>query len=234
MKTYLLNIPTELKRFSQKLDAKALLCSKTWEVFNDEGNKEIFIFQNDGNLLISTNGDVIKSTWQFIAANTTIIITAEGKTTMLRPAFVDGVVFALQKDGTQECLFLIDEHEQTICPNRTLNDLSSYFAKKINRQREKEQQRRKQERLASIVSEHQDEIDALVEQKRKKAKKGIIITCIILAASIILSFLLKKAEVFCLIFIIVSMLAFFGVVGSLFYFSSIKQDAEEEVVLKYK
>lgn len=47
MKTDLLNLPDELKKISQNLDVKAFLCSKTWEVFNDEGKKQVLIFQKD-------------------------------------------------------------------------------------------------------------------------------------------------------------------------------------------
>ena len=37
MKTFLLNIPNEIRSWNNSLDAKALLCSQSWNVFNDEG-----------------------------------------------------------------------------------------------------------------------------------------------------------------------------------------------------
>jgi len=177
MKTYLLNIPKELKKFSQELDVKALLCNKTWEVLNDEGNKQVFIFQNDGKLLISTNGDVTNSTWQFITANNSIVITALDQTTMLHPAFIDGVIFAMQKDGTQECLFLIDEQNKDICPNRTLTELNLYFYQEVSKileieARQLEQQQREQERKKREEEQKKrEEEQKKREEERKKREQ---------------------------------------------------------------
>ena len=55
MKTFLLNIPNDIKNWNNSLDAKALLCSQSWNVFNDEGVKEVYIFKNDGTLIASHN-----------------------------------------------------------------------------------------------------------------------------------------------------------------------------------
>ena len=52
MKTFLLDIPDRFRRFDEQLDVKALLCNKSWQVFNDSGVKEIYIFQEDGSLII--------------------------------------------------------------------------------------------------------------------------------------------------------------------------------------
>ena len=48
MKTYLLETLNRYKRFSESLDAKAVLSNKAWVVFNDEGEKQVYIFQEDG------------------------------------------------------------------------------------------------------------------------------------------------------------------------------------------
>ena len=45
MKTYLLNAVQRLKNYSQKLDANAVLYDKSWEVFNETGDKELMIFR---------------------------------------------------------------------------------------------------------------------------------------------------------------------------------------------
>lgn len=44
MKTYLFDTFNRYKRFSEKLDAKTILCNKSWWVFNDSGEKEVYIF----------------------------------------------------------------------------------------------------------------------------------------------------------------------------------------------
>ena len=64
MKTYLLDILNRYKKFSESLDVEAILCSKSWSVFNDSGCKEIYLFQHDGSLIISVSGEVTNATWK--------------------------------------------------------------------------------------------------------------------------------------------------------------------------
>ena len=69
MKTYLYDTFHRYKRFSEELDAKTILCNKSWWVFNDSGEKEIYIFNTNGTLIISVSGRVTNATWQYISAN---------------------------------------------------------------------------------------------------------------------------------------------------------------------
>ena len=48
MKTYLLDILSRYNRFSENLDVKTVLCNKSWWIFNDSGDKELYIFQENG------------------------------------------------------------------------------------------------------------------------------------------------------------------------------------------
>ncbi|MCQ2149692.1 MAG: hypothetical protein MJY45_04980 [Bacteroidales bacterium] len=127
MKSFILSIPDNLKKANKALDAKSVLCGNSWEVFNDDGIKQVFIFNKDNTLFISTNGDVLTSSWQYIPTNNSIIITTGDKTFLFRPAFCDNVIFALQKDGTEECYFLINENNLSLFPSRKLEELKSYF-----------------------------------------------------------------------------------------------------------
>lgn len=45
MKTYLMSIPDSIKGISDKLNVKALLCDKSWVIYNDDGIKIVFIFE---------------------------------------------------------------------------------------------------------------------------------------------------------------------------------------------
>ena len=74
MKTFKLNIPKGIKNWSYALDAKTILCSRSWIIFNDENVKEVYIFQEDGTLIISHNGKVTKTKWEYIEQNTSLII----------------------------------------------------------------------------------------------------------------------------------------------------------------
>lgn len=49
---------------------------------------------------------------------------------MVKPAFVDGNILALQVDGTDEYAFLIDEQKFKELVFKTYNDILEYFAEK--------------------------------------------------------------------------------------------------------
>ena len=130
MKTYIFDTFNRYKRFSEELDAKTILCNKSWWVFNDNGDKEVYIFQTDGQLIISIKGRVSYSTWKYISANQSIIITSGDQSYMVKPAFVDGNILALQVDGTDEYAFLIDEQKFKELVFKTYNDILEYFVEK--------------------------------------------------------------------------------------------------------
>ena len=69
MKTYLLDILNRYNRFSENLDVKTILCNKSWFIFNDTGDKELYIFQENGSLIASVNGKVTNATWQYVPAD---------------------------------------------------------------------------------------------------------------------------------------------------------------------
>lgn len=130
MKTYLFDTFNRYKRFSEKLDAKTILCNKSWWVFNDSGEKEVYIFNTDGSLIVSIKGKVSYSTWKYIPANKSIIITAGEESYMVIPAFVDSNILALQIDGTDEFAFLIDEQNIQKFLLKTLLEVEKYFEAK--------------------------------------------------------------------------------------------------------
>ena len=111
MKTFKLNIPKELRNWSNALDAKTVLCSRSWVAFNDEGVKEVYIFQEDGTLIVSKNGKVAKTRWEYIVQNTSLIIeNIDSDTYMLKPTYYDNKMLALQVDGTSEYAIMINEN----------------------------------------------------------------------------------------------------------------------------
>ena len=122
-----MDIINRIKRYSQSLDAKAIVCNKTWDVFNDNGVKETYIFQDNGNLIISNNGIVTDGKWEFIPANKSLIIRGNGQSYMLHPEFYDGIIFALKLDGTPECSFMINEANVDSFVPKSKQDLISYF-----------------------------------------------------------------------------------------------------------
>lgn len=194
MKTFLLDIADRFRRFDEQLDVKALLCNKSWQVFNDSGVKEIYIFQEDGSLIISLNGKVSRATWQYIPANRSLIINSDNESYMLRPFFQDENLFALQLDGTREYSFLLNEAQRASFPVESLSDLKFYLEHKEERllqiqvekerqlalqQREEElrkkRQREREKRLQAFIEENLSKDECFLKLKRKE-KKGMIYT----------------------------------------------------------
>lgn len=172
MKTYFLDTLNRYKRFSEKLDAKTILCNKSWWIFNDSGEKEIYIFQEDGSLIISFSGKVTHATWQYIPANKSLVISTFKESYMLHPAFVDENLFALQQDGTNKFAFMIDESQKSNFAPKSLRELTHYFEEKeVKRIQEEERQQQlyiEATRQQEIVQEKNQRIELL----KKKAEKS--------------------------------------------------------------
>lgn len=168
MRTYLLDILNRYNRFSENLDIKTVLCNKSWQIFNNTGYKELYIFQEDGSLIASSKGNVTNATWKYIPANKSLIISFKEQSYMLHPSFLDNLLFALQKDGTEEYLFMInEEHSNTFQP-KSLNDLAFY----LKRQKEAEKKKQLQHEQA-IRAERQ----RIQEENRLKHYKEQWIAC---------------------------------------------------------
>ena len=192
MKTFLLNIPQRLKLKSQELDASAALCDKPWTVFNDEGIKQLFIFQPDGTLLITTSSIVSSSTWRYISANKSIIITTDNKSIMFHPAFLDDVVFALQQDGEGSCLFMIDENNKQSFSPRTLRELTAYFTEKERLLAETEHREAEEEKLRidASLKKNEERLKRERREEKKRQRKRRLLLFLSLASGILLLLLL--------------------------------------------
>ena len=183
MKTYLLETLNRYKRFSESLDAKAVLSNKAWIVFNDEGEKQVYIFQEDGTVLITTNGIGSVKTWKYIPANKSILINGEDNSfVMLRTAFVDENILAFQLDGTDRYAFMIDENNKALFAPKTLEELNIYLVDKLDKEKQKQiEQQNKDNELAEKARqeanrERSEKIMAEIQikyQDSKKTKAGI-------------------------------------------------------------
>lgn len=189
MKTYLLETLNRYKRFSESLDAKAVLSNKAWIVFNDEGEKQVYIFQEDGTVLITTNGIGSVKTWKYIPANKSILINGDGnRFVMLRTAFVDENILAFQLDGTDRYAFMIDENNKALFAPKTLEELNIYLVDKLDKEKQKRiEQQNKENEFAEkakqkVDREKAEKIRREIEMKYldSKMKKGMFF--VVLAA----------------------------------------------------
>lgn len=164
MKTYLLDTFNRYKRFSQNLDVKTVLCSKSWYVFNDEGEKQLYIFQRDGSVLVTTNGVGSFLSWKYMSANNSILLYSNKDSfIMLRTAFVDGNVLAFQLDGTNRYTFLIEENRLKTFYPKTLAQLNMYF-KELDKKNEE----------TRLLTEKKKEKDRADQAKALSVNKNII------------------------------------------------------------
>jgi len=108
MKYYILNSIERIKQYSKQLDAESILYNKSWEVLNEDNQKEIFIFRPNNDLLLSINGKVQKGKWELLP-NRNLLIDINNETYLLKPQFVDNQYLSLQLSGNDNSLILIDE-----------------------------------------------------------------------------------------------------------------------------
>lgn len=174
MKTYLLETLNRYKKFSESLDAKAVLSNKAWVVFNDEGEKQVYIFQEDGTVLITTNGIGSVKTWKYIPANKSILINGEDNSfVMLRTAFVDENILAFQLDGTDRYAFMIDENNKALFAPKTLEELNTYLVDKLDTEKQKQiEQQNKDNELAEKAKQEAN------RERAEKIKAEIQITIV--------------------------------------------------------
>lgn len=131
MKAYLFDSLNRFSRLSEKLDAQAALCNKSWWLFNDEGDKSIYMFMDNGDFFVTTNGVGVKGRWTFIPASSSIIFDFQNQITMYHPAFFEDDILVLNLDGTSSYSFFIDEKKRGVFHPQTLAELKNYFDSKI-------------------------------------------------------------------------------------------------------
>ena len=116
---------------------------------------------------------------------------------MLHPSFIDNTIFALQQDGTERFLFMINEEQCNFFRPKSLKELTAYFEKmeykRIEKKKQKllEQQRIKQLQIKEErKKQEQDRIkerEAQEEQALKKEALGSMFYPIVLCIGIILT-----------------------------------------------
>ena len=143
----------------------------------------MYIFQEDGTVLITTNGIGSVKTWKYIPANKSILINGDGnRFVMLRAAFVDENILAFQLDGTDRYAFMIDENNKALFAPKTLEELNMYLEDKLDKEKQKQiEQQNKDNELAEKAKqkanrERAEKIMAEIQikyQDSKMTKAGI-------------------------------------------------------------
>lgn len=130
MRTFILSAYNRFKRYAETTDIKTKLCNRTWIVFNDGGERELYKFREDGSIYIILSGCVTKGTWEYDPSDKSLIITAANQSYMVHPGMHEDILMALQIDGTEECAFLIEENNAQNFAPKSRTELIQYFEEK--------------------------------------------------------------------------------------------------------
>lgn len=166
MKTYIFDTIEKYKRLSKKLDAKTVICNRSWVVFNDCGEREIYKFKEDGTMQIILSGRITVGKWEYDPNDNSVSLFASEQSMMVHPGMYDDVVMALKVDGTDEISFLIDDNNKDNFAPQSLKELLDYFeAKKILFLKAEEEERKRLELFAIQEAER--------IEKEKKDKEQV-------------------------------------------------------------
>ena len=96
-----------LKQYSQTLDKIELLVDQPWVLLDDDLNKQQYIFERTGNLIMSYNGKVQYGKWRYIPAARSLVIDREKDSLLLNHAFVSPGACIMKKDGFTDIPFVL-------------------------------------------------------------------------------------------------------------------------------
>lgn len=178
MKTFILNAVQRLKKYSQKLDAQAVLYDKSWDVFNETGDKELMIFRANSELLISRNGIVQKGKWELLDIANMIIDVGE-KTYLLNAAYIEDKFLALKLDGTEQYMVMIEADMKNRFSLNSVKSIENYLEDRYKKIEAKEQAEREEikrleaEKKAEKEKEKALRIQATLELIKKEKEKQL-------------------------------------------------------------
>ena len=180
MKKYVLDIVPKIRKFSKKLDDVTLLIGQRWVMFNPESeSKTTYIFQREPELLISINGKVKTSSWQYLDNGALILGMSEGSYLFLID-FFDEHILALRLDNEVGYLLLINE---TRSPNlaESLQAISFALSTKY---------------LSKSVSDVQSSGASLANQTQDNGRGSLDILLIVLVAVAVVAAILPILQDF--------------------------------------
>ena len=138
MKAYLKNIPVRLRNFNKLIDAKTYLCDKPWVVLNDGQTKELYIFRNNGDLILTRNGIALIGHYTILPVDK-ILIDIDGNNYLFNPLISRQYeVLALKLDGNEQYSFLIDEQSNLYNNIKIFSDFEQMLLAQERRQIEAE------------------------------------------------------------------------------------------------
>lgn len=114
MKDYISSIVDRLSNYSLKLDRESSFIDKLWAVVDEDGHQQTYIFERNGDLVMSKNGKVTMGKWKFYPQARSIRIDrGNGDQIFLNQAFFDKTIMVLKYDGdNNNNLFILADKNQ--------------------------------------------------------------------------------------------------------------------------
>jgi hypothetical protein len=107
MREYVRTILPNIQSFSSSLDKKAVFLNHAWCVINANGETEKLIFQKNGTLIMSKDGDVKTGKWEYLSHANSLLIDRGVDKKLYNQGFIDQSVMVLKLDGTTEDFILL-------------------------------------------------------------------------------------------------------------------------------
>lgn len=132
MKTYIADIIPRIQRFSKHLDDFTFIVGQSWVSMNDlEMSKNVFIFERDNTLIVSSNGIALTGTWKLLN-NNSLYINYSNQGYLLKHGFLDENILALKLDGARGYAFWVNENKYNSEIN-TIDDVINFLSEKYSR-----------------------------------------------------------------------------------------------------
>ncbi|SDD13502.1 hypothetical protein SAMN04488104_101614 [Algoriphagus faecimaris] len=93
------DLQSNLKSYSQGLAKQNILVDIPWTMVGGDLNLQRLIFRKDNSLYIVKEGEIQESTWEYLPAMNSLVITLAGKKILMNEVFVDGKALILKRDG---------------------------------------------------------------------------------------------------------------------------------------
>ena len=167
MKHFPLNSIKKIKKRSQQLDAESVLSNKSWYVFSDTGEKIVFMFRSNAELLIVVNGKVSKGGWILIPHND-LFIDMGTEFYLYNIALVENQLLILNLKESNDYLILIEDGFMNQLALNSIDRIDNYLENIYIIEAELEQRRIEKIRQETIRLEEEKKQE---EQERIKIEK---------------------------------------------------------------
>ena len=129
METNLSVLVPRVNKLSQKFDNISLIQSHHWVLVDEmKDNKNLFIFRNNNELIISDDGCVDIAKWRYLGKNT-LTIERGGESTLYKKGFFDENLIAIKIHNDDEYSFFVNETKFDLGLNSKEN-IERYLHKK--------------------------------------------------------------------------------------------------------